>query len=171
MGIAKALPPLEVLDALFRASPSKGVLIHKQGKNAGKNAGWKSANGYIIVHVAGYGEYPAHRVLYCLYHKTILPPEVIIDHRDRDKTNNRKRNLRDSTTRLNARNTKLCSRSTSGVAGVNWCKRSRAWIARAVDKEGNRVYLGRSHDLAIATAMRKRAERKFGYSNDHGEAS
>lgn len=166
---ANPMPPLEVMNNLFEADPRRGLLIHKQGKNKGLVAGWSTNNGaYRAVHVRGYGAYPVHRVLYCLYHQELLLPEDLVDHKDRITTNNKEKNLRKATHTQNALNKKKPTNCTSGTVGVIFCKRARAWIAR-ITVNGERLYLGRSKDFDIAVAFRKRAERKYGFSHNYGD--
>lgn len=66
----------------------------------------------------------------------------IIDHIDGDGLNNQKANLRFCTTSENILNVRdLQSRNSSGVSGVNWCKREEKWFAR-VQMSGKRTVLG-----------------------------
>lgn len=58
-----------------------------------------------------------HRVIWQLFNGSI-PKGYIIDHIDRDKTNNKISNLRLATTKTNGQNCKKQSNNTSGITGV-----------------------------------------------------
>lgn len=64
-------------------------------------------------------------------------PEQEIDHKDRNKVNNQRDNLRFANETQNRHNTPLSSRNTSGYKGVSWYKRKKKWAAQI--KIGTRV--------------------------------
>lgn len=55
-----------------------------------------------------------------------------VDHRDRDKLNNQRSNLRLATDGQNRQNQGLRSDNTSGYRGVSWDKRNGKWRASAM---------------------------------------
>lgn len=59
----------------------------------------------------------AHRVIYEMYNGAIRDG-LVIDHIDGDPSNNRVKNLRAVTKSVNAMNTRLSSKSTTGKIGV-----------------------------------------------------
>lgn len=75
-------------------------------------------------------------------HRAIMNalPSVEIDHRDLDKLNNRKANLRSATRSQNRANTTLSARNTSGFKGVVRC--GSRWRS-AIRKNGKCISLGR----------------------------
>ncbi len=64
-----------------------------------------------------------------------------VDHRDRNKGNNRINNLREATSSQNLVNSRLRSDNTSGSKGVDWDNRAQKWRARA-HKDGKEYHLG-----------------------------
>jgi hypothetical protein len=92
--------------------------------------------------------YRTHRLIY-LYHHGHIPE--IIDHINRDTSDNRVENLRPATRVQNAYNSKLRPDNTSGTKGVTWCKNKKKWVAR-VYVEGKCVNLGRFADMKDAIA-------------------
>ena len=66
----------------------------------------------------------------------------IVDHIDGNGLNNQRGNLRICSNSENILNVReLQSRNSSGVSGVNWCKREEKWFAR-VQVSGKRAVLG-----------------------------
>lgn len=105
-----------------------GELYHKRkviNISVGDVAGWKAGNGYQMVGYKG-GSIYSHRAIFLMHHG-YLPD--IVDHVDRDISNNRIENLRAATKAQNAWNSKLFETNTSGVRGVYWHKARKTWNA------------------------------------------
>lgn len=87
--------------------------------------------------------------------------EVIIDHEDHNRLNNKKSNLRIADYAQNTINrSKPCAINTSGVTGVSFSKKQRKWHAYiAVDKK--RINLGYLNDFELAKQIRLDAEIKY----------
>ena len=79
--------------------------------------------------------YLAHRLAW-FYHYAKWP-EGLVDHKDRDKSNNRIVNLREVSASLNRLNANPGLTNTSGYVGVSFDAKARKWKARV----GN-TYLG-----------------------------
>lgn len=95
-------------------------------------------------------------------------PPAVIDHEDRDSTNNVWSNLRASTPTSNARNMSRSSRNRSGVTGVAWHSRHKVWRAM-IGESGRLRHLGSFDDWFEAVCARKSAELDLGYSSGHGQ--
>jgi len=131
---------------------------------AGKEAGCKRGDGYIVIGVLGEAYY-AHRLVW-LYLYGCFPKGM--DHFDRDTSNNRSNNLREATSQQNSHNLKLYSTNTSGVCGVSWSKRDKIW--RAYIKLNNKQKaLGSFGDLPDAVCARRTAEKRYGFNPNHGK--
>lgn len=63
-------------------------------------------------------------------HKLILNSNAEIDHRNRDKTDNRRFNLRECTHKQNMSNMPKFKTNKSGYKGVSYCKKSGKWLAQ-----------------------------------------
>lgn len=87
-------------------------------------------------------------------------PSIIVDHRDGNKLNCQRYNLRPTDVKGNSRN-RLC-RSTSGRTGVHWDKRHNKWEA-AIKVDGKKIHLGwfNKDDLQSAIDAREQAELKY----------
>jgi AP2 domain-containing protein len=84
-------------------------------------------------------------------HRLIMnaQPGQEIDHKDWNKVNNQRVNLRFASETENRHNTPLSSRNTSGYKGVSWYKRHKKWEARIkIGKRNIRLGLYQSKEDA-----------------------
>ena len=104
------------LSKVLRYDPESGNFYWKnQWSRSGKLAGDPHNMGYWNIRVKGKA-YLAHRLAwFFVYGKW---PVNIIDHRDRNKRNNRIENLRDTNQSINQYNQKIRNNSASGYKGV-----------------------------------------------------
>ena len=96
-----------------------------------------------------------HGYAYCgkvLLHRAILGLErgdgVHCDHRNRNRLDNRKENLRACTRAQNSCNRPPATRNLSGYKGVNWYRGK--WQAK-IQKDGKQKYLGRFDTAELAS--------------------
>lgn len=101
----------------------KGELFRPDGTMCSRNP--HKGSGYLEVKHK-YKTYKQHRIVFFL-HNGYWPVEV--DHKDRNKVNNRPANLLDSTRSVNCLNRTTFSNNTSGVKGVCYDKRRSKWRA------------------------------------------
>lgn len=94
----------------------------------GDIAGNLNKNGYVRV-CANKTEYLGHRLVWCLCSGKDLISNLVIDHIDQDKSNNKINNLRLVTWSANAFNKALDKNNKSGVSGVFWCRNTLVWIS------------------------------------------
>lgn len=93
---------------------------------AGKPAGSVHPKGYLTIGLRPYGSIKAHRVGFALGNGRW--PQGLVDHRDRQNSNNRLLNLREATRGQNRVNSKPRKDSASGVKGVRLLMNGR-WRA------------------------------------------
>lgn len=135
------------------------------------NRYWSINNiGYVLCTLRN-SECQLHRYLMGLG-KYNRGEDIIVDHINGDKLDNRKSNLRITHRRNNPKNTSLYSNNTSGHKGVGWHKGRSKWQA-SINVNKKSVYLGIYDNLDEAIEARKKAEIKyFGeYSRDYREYS
>lgn len=121
-----------------------------------KEYAWRLAPiGYIVAYS------PILKTIIYLHH-IILPDKkgYVRDHKNRNKTNNRKENLRYSTQKENVRNGSTRFTNKSGVVGVFWRKDRNTW-ASYIDYDYKRKYLGHYSDKDEAIKVRLQAELKY----------
>ncbi len=142
-----------------------GQLIWKKCRNTtviGKPAGAIGGRGYVNVKLNG-KTYTAHRLIYLLQHGHV--PDMI-DHIDRDKTNNRIENLRPASVSQNVCNREAPANSTSGIKGVRFHKRDKKWIAYAkVNGRQKHIGLFASMEAAAFAASAVRKTLHGGYAH------
>ena len=130
----------EELTTILSYNPETGVFIknaltkHQKERLAGTNKG----SPYTRICI-NHRIYMAHRLAW--YYMTGSPPDMLIDHINGDKRDNRFCNLRLADYSQNMMNSKLPSSNTSGCKGVTWVKKKKRW--RASGKlNGKKIYLG-----------------------------
>jgi hypothetical protein len=157
----------EELNRLFEYRDGKLYWKYVEGRRketnnrfVGKEAGCEQGHGYRTVsYKIGNKKYKQllHRVIYALHHDSW--PELI-DHIDRDPTNNRIGNLRPASKKLNAINTSRLRKNSSGFRGVCWNRLCKRWEAH-IKNDSSKVHLGLFHCLGEAIKARKDAEKLY----------
>lgn len=151
-------PDQAELRRLFNYSPSTG-LVTRRVRTAnrhvvGEIVGTPGGRGYLQVTVYS-RKYPLHCLIWCWLYGTW--PTTDIDHKNRDRADNRKVNLRLTTRSENNHNSGLSRRNTSGHKGVCWDKARQQWIAH-ITTDGKQIFLGRFTDPELAGASYRAAK-------------
>jgi hypothetical protein len=123
-----------------------------------KIAGGLNSIGYVTVGIRDV-RYLLHRLVW-IYHNGDIPNGMIVDHIDRNPSNNRIENLRLASRSLNAYNSKLSISNTSGIRGVSFVTSENKWRA-GISVNGKQIILGEFHTIEEATISRKEAEIKY----------
>jgi len=92
---------------------------------------------------------------------------MAIDHIDGNTLNNKIENLRAVDALLNAQNTCISTRNSSGVIGVRWEAKNKKWRAMITTNKKFK-HLGYFDDFDQAKEARKAAEKHFGFHKNHG---
>lgn len=162
-------------------SPSGLRYLHGN-KQSGKKkrcahdvAGTLNPSGYYVVHCKG-SNYFAHRVVWCLLNKCNIKEELI-DHIDRNRSNNTITNLRAVTSSDNNKNSSLKSHNKTGYNGVSHLSNFNIYVCTWTDAAGvpysksfSALKYGDDLALALAADYRNRvATEKEGYlpNNDY----
>lgn len=154
----------EELRLLFSYDPDTGEFSRirlngtKQNRwKPGTKVGTLGPDGYIRISI-GRRLYVAQRLAF-LYMTGRWPhPEV--DHKDRDRSNNRWDNLREATYGQNRANRPVQKNNATGIKGVSRCSRTDKWLAFIqVAKKGHCI--GRYDTISEAAQAYKDAANKF----------
>lgn len=131
-------------------NPDTGVFTWKMDKGTARKgdiAGWVNKLGYIRMCLDNKFYY-AHRLAW-LYVYGYWPNQI--DHIDRNPTNNRLENLRDSNYSENGFNRGMWATNTSGHKGVYWHKTQKKWTAYVrIDKKSKHLGTFVTKEEAIA---------------------
>lgn len=95
-------------------------------------------------------------------HKLIIGEidDYVVDHKNRDKTDNTRDNLRVVTSQENTYNHSVFKNNKSGIIGVFWHKRDSIWEAY-INIKNQRIYLGRFANKQDAIKERLKSELKY----------
>lgn len=86
----------------------------------------------------------------------------LIDHKDRNRLNNQRGNLRVATRSQNGANSNISSNNTSGFKGVCWVTKDQKWKA-SIQFHSRRLHLGYfDSPIEAAKAYNRAAVRLFG---------
>lgn len=121
---------------------------------------WRiSSCDYPVTNIPTFISYNSQRTVFL--HLLLLgnaPSGLEWDHRNRDRRDNRRRNLRLVTHGVNMRNRAIQCNSTTGVVGV--VHRNNKWEV-SIGFDGIRKYVGTFNTLEEATKARKDAEVRY----------
>lgn len=120
------------LTGIFTWRESTAMLV-KVGDMAGST---NKTTGYTSIKI-GWKRYPAHHLAWFYVHGSW--PAEQIDHRNRVRSDNRIKNLREATNSQNQQNRAIESPCKSGLRGV--CKRGNRWTAEIMANK-KRIRLG-----------------------------
>lgn len=101
---------------------------------------WYTYNGYIMAH-KGKSKIQLHR-----YIMNVEDRDIIVDHINRDRLDDRKCNLRKIDATGSSINRGVQSNNTSGITGVSWHKQNNKWEVR-LKLYGKKLTIGYSTDL------------------------
>lgn len=132
---------LQRLKVLLRYDPDTGNfyrLVTMGSQVAGTIAGTPHKEGYVDLTVDGI-RLLAHRLAW--FYMTGAWPVADVDHRDRNKANNRWSNLREASRSQNMANCGALANNRCGIRGVRLFKRTGRWVA-SIRVSGKMVHLG-----------------------------
>lgn len=109
-------------------------------------------------------KYFSHRLAWFLFYGEW--PEII-DHIDGDGLNNKIENLRSVNNSDNRKNMRVQSRNSIGLCGVDYIKKTNKYRAR-IFVDNAEINLGMFTGLFDAACVRKSAENRFNFHENHG---
>lgn len=148
---------------------TRGCVVQVDAHLAGWVSQWNwsaTSHGYAVRRQGGKNVY-LHRELY-EYAVGTIPAGFVVDHKDRDRTNNRLSNLRAADQYLNMQNTGVGAANTSGFKGVHPCGFYPGMWAAQITRFGHQVALGLFHTPEEAAEAYRVAEVTMG--QDTGKA-
>ena len=186
----KDLPPPQMLRKVLRYEPDTGRFFWRERtpdmfktthgrkirtaehackqwnqRYAGTEAFTASQQGARVGNLLGLGTYLAHRVAFAHYHGR--PPRGEVDHINGRRDDNRICNLREATRVEQSQNMPKSCANKSGHVGVYWITRLSLWGA-SIQVSNVSHWLGYYETFEEACAVRKDAEKRFGFHPNHG---
>lgn len=167
--MAKTNLTAQRLRELLHYDPETGIFRWKVNTSnsqafAGDIAGWMQ-KGYRIIKVDNL-TLRAHRLAWLYMHGVF--PTSILDHINRDKSDNRICNLREVSYSENTQNQGLKKNNKSGVKGVYWRSRDKCWIA-SIRVHGKSSHIGQFKSLNEAAEAYAKAAAKQHTANPSSE--
>lgn len=137
----------------------------KGGADIGEEVGSFNSTGYRRVYFFEV-HYFVHRLAWFLYYG--FWPSKYLDHINGNPADNRIKNLREATAAQNTFNKKKPITNTSGVKGISWHKRDKAWQA-GLERNNKMIFVGyfKNLDDAKNAVEKKRLELHEEFTN-HG---
>jgi len=136
------LPYYERAKELLSYNPDTGVFTKFiKRSNSEKEVGRVDSRGYSQIGITLneiQKRLSSHRIAWFVIHGEL--PEII-DHIDKNPSNNSIKNLRSCTNRENQFNSRKQINNTSGYKGVCWNKKNKKFVAQ-IRKNGKPVHLG-----------------------------
>lgn len=127
-------------------------------------AGGIDGDGYWKIKVCG-SHHRAHRLAF-LYMNGAMPDQEV-DHINGVRTDNRWENIRLVSGSENAKNKCLQKNNKSGITGVFWDHRKNKWTSKIMVNRTT-IKLGDYTLFSKAVDARKRAEKNYGFHENHG---
>ena len=163
--MSKRTIPIEWLREHFSYDPESGVLVQIKHYNIYRKrelgAPIGSVNkhhGYVEAHIDGV-LHRVHRVIWAWQFG--YWPEVEIDHKNLDRSDNRLCNLRLATKSQNMRNGRAQRNSKSGIRGVSYSVRYGTWVAQW-EYEGKQVHRNFPTKRAAIEARNEAVKKYYG---------
>ena len=151
------------LKKLIIYEPNSGIIRWREsgsGRTRNLYCGWyDKIHGYHKIEINSIS-YQAHRLAF-LYMKGYLP-ENQVDHKDRNRENNKWDNLREVSQQCNSQNCNLSKNNKSGVTGVYKRRKSKKWRSYIRNKH-KLFHLGNYDNIEGAVRARWDAEVNFNW--------
>lgn len=145
----------ETMSSILSYNPDTGEFYKK---STNEIASRNRPDGYQAIHIYNKSYELAHRVAVLLM--TGSYPEGEVDHINGLRHDNRWCNLRVVSKANNQWNSKIRTDNVSGVKGVNWVERDKAWVAR-IQVHGKRIIIGYFKELEVAKIAINKAREMY----------
>ncbi len=159
-------PPIEILKGKFSYDPATGVvfrLTDTYGHVAGPVGSLKNG-GYIFTKIKN-RSVAVHRIAWAMHYGEW--PDGYIDHINGVRGDNRISNLRTVQKLENAKNKRPSKLNKSGFTGVSWCAQKKKWHSY-IGINYRHKHLGFFDEYDHAVEVRREANRRLGYHDNHG---
>ncbi len=166
------LPTKEYLNERLSYDPETGILRWKMVSTrwgmrpTDRVAGTKASGGDCSQMMVDNTFLKAHRVIWRMVHGD-FDEQLVIDHINGDRGDNRISNLRLVTHQENMKNCSLSKNNTTGHTGIWYQASTDKWHA-SIHKDYKKVHIGSYKTKGEAIKARKDAEKELGFHSNHG---
>lgn len=144
---------------IFASNTNNPFLIDTEDYDLVKKHCWyETTYGYLMTRLNRKKQIFLHR--YLIFGENDNNHEVLVDHKSKIKSDNRRENLRVCNKSENAQNTSISSNNTSGHLGVSYYKQGNKWRAW-ITINGKFVSLGYYNDIDSAIKARINGEQQY----------
>lgn len=154
----------ERLKELLKYNPETGEFVWKLsrgGNTKGTVAGNSNNRNYIQIKIDK-KLYKGHRLAFLWMTGSFPKKGLMVDHINRNPSDNRWCNLRVVTSSENQQNSSLSKANSSGFKGVSFCKTRKRWVAQIAPNRKNK-HLGYFLTKEEAYQARLEAEKERGW--------
>ena len=142
----------------YASNTEKEILFDKEDYELIKDYCWRvDSHGYVVTSIKNESTGKYNKIIK-LHH--LLSPYLnnyVVDHKNGNKLDNQKHNLRICLQSDNTKNHTTHKTSTTGVSGVTWNKKNQNWRVRI----GTNISVGSFANFEDAVNARKSAEEKY----------
>jgi len=131
-------------------------------KNIGDVAGTLNNAGYWEIRL-NYVKYKAHRIVYCIANMKDLNPNLVIDHKDSNRSNNKVNNLQEISQRDNVIKQTIRNTNKSGYTGIRFLDHEKRWIVTICIHD---KYISKSFCIKKFETKEKAFEAAYLYNKD-----
>lgn len=166
---------VKVLRECVAYNPSTGKLRWIKHPNPQKTSSVVDKNAFDSFDTYGYSrgkfcgkKYRAHQMAFAIYHGRYSKKQI--DHINGNRKDNRIENLREVDAKTNSINRKLDKRNKFGCPGISirLTKDGASHFRAKICVDGKIHNLGTFKTLGGAISARKRAEKHYGFHENHG---
>ena len=142
----------------YASNTEEEILFDKEDYEIIKNYCWRvDSYGYAVTSVRNEVSGKYNKIVKMHQLLSQCTNDYVVDHKNGDKLDNQKHNLRMCYQRDNTKNHAVHKTSTTGVSGVTWDKKNQNWRVRI----GKDISIGSFANFDNAINARKNAEEKY----------
>lgn len=149
----------------YASNTNQEILFDLEDYDLIKDYCWRvDSHGYVVTSIKNESTGKYNKII--RLHKLLIPcsTEFVVDHKNTNKLDNQRDNLRVCYQSDNTKNHNVYKTSNTGVSGVTWDKKNRNWRVRIGDRN-----IGSYDSFENAVKAREKAEIRYFGEYRHGD--